>query len=264
MRFLIASFLVVLGICFGTVTSAQTPTQSEIQFLDQLEQDKTDYNRSLFLELGRFRQFESMPPLVGLQKMRERAGWLNERARRSDADCRFGYVLAGYQWKLGDSKAAALMLAKADLRSFVDSQRCEDKSSPPSRIGSWRNAAQPVYLAIRNMSQELKAEIRKTIEQEESQMQLRVPSAWMCSGGAKQITKLLQKYPEIGALDPSKPVPQSILDKYPSVISIKVGRVELTDSSIQPDFISEETWKTDLPRMIDAFKKSYFPSLGIN
>ena len=75
---------------------------------------------------------------------------------------------------------------------------------------------------------------------------------------------MIQKYPEIGALDGGKPIPQAILDKYPNVVSVKEGRVELTDYSIQPDFMSEESWKKDLPIMIQAFKKSYFATLGLN
>lgn len=258
------ALLLALGILFATSAASQTATQSEIQFLDQLEQDKAVYNRSLITELGRFKQFDSMPMLAGLLKMKERAGWLTERVRKPDSDYRLGYALAVYQWKMGDSKDASLTLARADLRAFVDGQRCEDKTSSPGRTAPWRNAAQPIYAVIRNSSPELKAEVRKAIEQEEGQVSARVPSPWMCSGGAMHITKLMAKYPEIGAHDPKTPMPQSLIDKYPTVISVSNGRVELTDYSIQPDFISEDVWNKDLPRMIEAFKKSYFPTLGIN
>ena len=95
-------------------------------------------------------------------------------------------------------------------------------------------------------------------------MALRPPSSWMCSGGAKHIAKVLQKYPEIGALEPGKPIPQAILDKYPKVIAVKGNSVELTDYSIQPDFIPEDVWNKDLPVMVQAFKKSYFSALGFN
>lgn len=264
MKFSIALIFVALGVCFAGAAPAETPNQSEIQLLDQLEQEKTDYNRSLFTELGRFKKFDNMPMSAAVSKVKERVGWLIERTAKPDSDYRLGYALAVYQWKMGDSQDSALTLAKADLRSFVDSQRCDDKSSPPSRIGPWRNAAQPIYLAIRALSQEQKAKIREVIEREEPQMALRVQSSWMCSGGGKQITKVLQKYPEIGALDAAKPIPQAILDKYPTVIAVKEGRVELTDYSIQPDFMPEEVWKRDLPAMINAFKKSYFAALEIN
>lgn len=259
-----SALFLALGILFTTSAAPQTATQSEIQFLDQLEQDKAVYNRSLITELGRFQQFDSMPMLAGLLKMKERVGWLTERVRKPDSDYRLGYALAVYQWKMGDFKDAALTLSKADLRAFIDGQRCEDKTSSPGRTAPWRSAAQPVYAVIRSSSPELKAEVRKAIEQEENQVPARGPSPWMCSGGAMHIVKLMAKYPEIGAHDASKPMPQSLLDKYPTVISVSNGRVELTDYSIQPDFISDDIWKRDLPRMIEAFKKSYFPTLGIN
>lgn len=258
------ALFLAIGIVFSTSAASQTATQSEIQFLDQLEQDKSVFNRNLMTELGRFMSFDSMPMLTGLLKMKERAGWLTERVRKPDSDYRLGYALAVYQGKMGDSKEAALTLARADLRAFVDGQRCEDKTSSPGRTAPWRNAAQPIYAVIRSSSPEFKAEVRKAIEQEETQVSARVPSPWMCSGGVMHITKLMAKYPEIGALDPKNPMPQSLIDKYPTVISVNNGRVELTDYSIQPDFISEDVWNRDIPRMIEAFKKSYFSALGIN
>lgn len=256
--------VVALGLGFAGGVFGQTPGQSEIQYLDQLEQDKTDYNRSLIAELGSFKKFDNMPMLAALLKVKDRIVWLSERFVKPDADYRLGYALAVYQSKIGDANDAVVTLAKADLRAFVDSQHCDDKSSPQNRIGPWRNAAQPIYSAIRALPQEQKAKIREAIEQEEPKMALRVPSPWMCNGGAKQITKLLQKYPEIGALEGGKPIPQAVLDKYPTVIAVKGNNVELTDYSIQPDFIPEEVWKKDLPVMIQAFKKSYFSALGFN
>lgn len=243
---------------------AQTPGQSEMQYLDQLEQDKAEYQRNLFTELGRFQKFDNMPMFDALLKVKDRIVWLSERFAKPDTDYRLGYALAVYQSKIGDANDAVVTLAKADLRAFVDSQRCDDKSSPQSRIGPWRNAAQPIYSAIRALPQEQKVKIREAVEQEEPNMALRAPSSWMCSGGAKHIIKVLQKYPEIGALEAGKPIPQAILDKYPKVIALKGNNVELTDYSIQPDFIPEEVWKKDLPVMIQAFKKSYFSALGFN
>jgi len=254
----------VFGIAFSGGVFGQAPDQSETQYLDQLEQDKTEYNRSLITELGGFKKFDSMPMLTALLKVKERVVWLSERTAKPDSDFRLGYALAVYQSKIGDTHDAAITLATADVRAFVDSQRCEDKSSPPARLTPWRNAAQGIYQVIRALPQEQKAKIRAAVEQEEPKLALRTPSPWMCNGGAKQVIKVLQKYPEIGALDGGKPIPQAILDKYPNVVSVKEGRVELTDYSIQPDFMSEESWKKDLPIMIQAFKKSYFATLGLN
>lgn len=262
-RFLVC-LLTVFSVVYANAVFAQEASLLEAQVLDQLEQDKAEYGRNLFAELGKFQKFDAMPPQVGLTKVVERVAWLSGRAQKADSDYRLGYALAVYQWKMGNVRGAALTLARADFRAFVDGQRCDDKSSMLPRTVPWRRAAQPVYALMRNAQPELKAEIQKSIEQEASSLAVREPSAWMCSGGSKQIAKLLKKYPEIGALDASKPVPQSMLEKYPGVIAVNNGKIELTDYSIQPDFVSDEVWGRELPRVIESFKKSYFSMLGIS
>ncbi len=263
MKSTLALLFVFVVIYFTSATSAQTETHTEARLLDQLEQDTANYNRNLITELARFQKFDSMPVPVGLLKINERVNWLTDRVKKPDADYRLAYILAVYQWKMGNSRDSALSLTKADLRSFVDSQRCEDQSSPPSRLATWRRATQPIYEVIRSASDDLKVEIRNAIEREEGNLHLRTNPAWMCSGGAQHIMKLIKKYPEIGAHDASKPIPQTLLDKYPSVISVKDGRIELTDFSIPPDFRPEEMWKRDLPEMTATFKQNYFSMLGI-
>lgn len=256
--------VILLVISFTTSVASENTMQAEIQLLNELEQDNSGYSRNLFIELGKSDQFDSMPITEGLIKIKARSSWLSERVQKPDSDYRLAYALAIYQWKIGDFKDSALTLVKADLRAFVDGQRCQDKSSLPARTAPWRNAAKPVYLIIQSASPELKVEIQKVIQHEEKLISVRTPSAWICSGGIKQLVKLLRKYPEIGAHDISKPIPQSLLDKYQNVISVENGRVVLSDYSIQPDLIEDKAWQQNLIEIIEAFKNSYHPILGIN
>ena len=248
----------------GFVAAAAAHAQTETELFNKLEKDTADYSRALITELAQFQKFDSVPISESLPKTFERVMWLAPRFEKPDADFRFGYILSVYYWKLGDIRNAALTLARADLRSLADSLRCIDKSSPPNRLAPWRNAAQPVYKNMRDSSAKLKDEIRSSIEREELQISQRPASVWMCSGGSQQMVKLMEKYPDIAALDISKPIPQAILDKYPSVITVKPGNVVLSDNSILPDLLPEVEWKRMLPETISTFKKGYFSLLGLN
>jgi hypothetical protein len=243
--------------------SSTLHAETEAQLLDKLEQDKSDFNRLLVAEIAWFQKFDALPKAEALLKIKERVDWLAIKVAKPDSDYRFGYSLAVYQWKFGDERNAALTVARSDVRSYADSLRCADNTSPSKRIGTWRAAVQPVYQIIKNSTSDQKGEIRKAFEQEETQLNQRSANPWMCNGGAQQITKLLEKYPEIGGMQAGIPS-KAIVEKYPSVIRVRGNNVELVDNSILPDFVDGEKWSRTLPEMLNGFKKNYFSMLSLN